>query len=219
MRNIVLLMLVCLVQAVAAEPVRIMAVGDSITQGGKTFTTYRLPLAPKLKAAGRSFVFVGSQVSDSPLGSLRHEGYGGKNAEFLASILEAKLKEHPADILLIHSGHNHSAEEKPIPGIIAATRGMITTARRSNPKVTVLLAQVITSGKLPKYSYLPALNQALADLAKELDVAGQRVVLVDMAQGFDWKTDAVADRVHPNEQGAEKIAARWMQALDSVWPK
>ena len=38
---------------------RIMAIGDSITQGGgKTFATYRLPLAAKLRAAGLRYEFV-----------------------------------------------------------------------------------------------------------------------------------------------------------------
>ena len=45
----------------SAEPVRVMAVGDSITEGGKTFATYRLPLAQRLKAAGYAVAFVGSR--------------------------------------------------------------------------------------------------------------------------------------------------------------
>ncbi|GDY18545.1 hypothetical protein LBMAG55_18680 [Verrucomicrobiota bacterium] len=206
----------------AAEPPaprRIMAVGDSITQGGgATFATYRTVLAAKLRAAGLKFEFVGSQVTTTPQGPLRHEGYGGKNAEFLASILGAKLTAAPADILMIQAGHNHFVEEKPIPGILNATRAMVATARARNPKVVVIVAQVIPAGKLPKYSYIPELNLALAALAKELDRPDQRVLAVDLATGFDVATDTIADRVHPNERGAEKIAQRWAEAL-TPWLK
>jgi lysophospholipase L1-like esterase len=202
--------------AVAASPPppRIMPVGDSITQGGgATFATYRVVLAAKLRAAGARFEFVGSQVTPTPQGPLRHEGYGGKNAEFLAGILDAKLAAAPADILMIQAGHNHFAEEKPIPGILAATRVMVATARARNPHVVVVVAQVIPAGKLPKYAYLPELNVALAALAKELDRPGQRVLTVDLATGFDVAADTIADRVHPNERGAEKIAQRWAEVL------
>ena len=80
------------------------------------------------------------------------------------------------------------------------------------------VAQVTPAGKLPKYSYIPELNLALAALAKELDRPEQRVVSVDLATGFDVATDTIADRVHPNARGAEKIAQRWAEAL-TPWLK
>lgn len=219
MKPLFALSLVCLSAWLgAAEPAvtRIMAVGDSITQGGKTFAAYRIPLAAKLQAAGVRFVFVGSQQTATPQGPLWHEGYGGKNAEYLASILEAKLKAQPADVLMLQAGHNHFIEEKPVPGIVAAHREMITTTRRLNPKTIVFVAQVIPSGKLPKYGYIPELNAALALLVKELHRPAQPVYLVDLATGFDPAKDTIADLVHPNAPGAEKIAQRWSEALIKV---
>lgn len=202
----------------AAEPVRILAIGDSITQGGKTFVTYRLPLDRKLRAAGLRYEFVGTQQSEGPHGPLWHEGYGGKNAEFLAGIMPQKLKQLQPDIILVHCGHNHFAEEKPVPGILAAERAIIEAARKQNPKVVVLLAQVITSGKLPKYGYLPELNQAQVLLARELTQADSPVVIVDQATGFDPQKDTIPDKVHPNAQGAEKMADQWFLALKG-WVK
>ena len=205
--------------APGTKPVRIMPVGDSITEGGKAFPTYRYPLAKKLADAGFKVEFVGSRQSDSPAGVLRHEGYGGKNAEFLATVIGKSFKEHPADLVLIHSGHNHFIEEKPVDGIAAATEAMIKTVREINPRVTVLVAEVITSGKLPKYSYIPQLNEALRKLAARLDTPAQRVIAVNQAGGFDWKTDTIADMVHPNERGAEKMAACWFEALKPLLEK
>lgn len=200
-------------------PVRIMAVGDSITEGADFFSTYRYPLRDRLRAAGCAFEFVGTRTSDTPAGRLAHEGYGGKNTEQLAQIVPEHFRAHPADIVLLHSGHNHTAEEQPVPGIIAATEQLIAAFRAVNPRVIVLLAQVIPAGKLPKYSYLPALNTALAALAARLDTPAQRVILVDQATGFDWTTDTVADHVHPNQQGAQKMADAWFRALQPLLPQ
>ena len=207
---ITLILLLAALPAPAAEKIwRIMPVGDSITEGSKD-AGYRSLLLQKLTDAGYRVQFVGSRGSDP----LRHEGFGGKNAEFLATVAGKDFQKSPADIVLLHSGHNHFAEEKPVPGIIAATEKMIADFRAVNPQVIVLLAQVIPSGKLPKYSYITELNRELAKLAKRLDV-----ILVNQADGFDWQTDTVEDKVHPNAAGKEKMAARWFAALKPIVEK
>jgi lysophospholipase L1-like esterase len=202
-----------------AKTYRIMPIGDSITQGGKTFANYRLPLLEKLTAASYRVQYVGSRTSDSPLGPLAHEGYSGKTAEFLATIIAKSFRDHPADIVLIHAGHNHFAEEKPIGKIIAAHESIIRTCREINPHVIILEAQVIPSGKLPKYAYLPALNEALAKLATRLDAPESPVILVNQAENFDLDKDTIQDKVHPNKSGAEKMAGKWFDALTKVLEK
>lgn len=216
------LCLLAILPGLAAEPRkswRIMPVGDSITEGGSTFSVYRLPLWEKLTAAGYVFEYVGSKTSPSRIGPLLHEGYGGKNAEFLAGVVPGNFAKTPADIVLIQAGHNHSIEEKPIPGILSATESMITAFRKTNPKVIILLAQPILSGKLPKYAYLPDLGKEIAALAKRLNTADSPVIGVDQASGFEFQTDAIADKVHPNAAGAEKMAQRWFDALTKVMGK
>ena len=77
----------------------------------------------------------------------------------------------------------------------------------------MLLALVIPSGKLPKYAYLPELNQAEVLLARELTRPESPVMIVDQFTGFDPQKDTILDKVHPNAQGAEKMAAKWFAAL------
>lgn len=191
---------------------RIMAVGDSITEGGDRFACYRPILAEKLRRAGIPCEFVGSRGP----ADARHEGYSGKDIEFLAQTVPANFARTPADIVLLHAGHNHFASERPVPGMIAAYKRLITSLRTINPRVVVLLAQVIPSGRLPKYSYLPELNEQIAHLVAELHRPDQPVILVNQAEGFDWQSDTVADHVHPNAAGAAKIADRWLAALRAL---
>ena len=208
--------------AAHAGSVTIMPLGDSITEGGGGFVAYRYPLAEKLRAAGFEVEFVGSKTTQakekSPLGVLRHEGYSGQNIQFLANRFEELYRQNPADIILLHAGHNQFADAQPVPGMLVTTRRIIEAARAINPKVTILLAQVITSGKLPKYSYIPEYNAGLVGLAAEYDKPEQRVILVNQAEGFDWETDTISDKVHPSARGAEKMAAKWFEALQKVLP-
>lgn len=204
--------------AESARAVRLLCAGDSITEGGSSFSNWRFPLWEKLTAAGYHVEFVGSRTSPSRIGPLRHEGYGGKNVEFLAAQLEKSFPSPAPDILLLHAGHNHFADEKPVPGMLAATERIIARARGANPRVIVLLAQVIPSLKLPKYSYIPEFNSALLSLASRLSTSDSPVRIVDQASGFDPAADTVADLVHPNDSGAAKMAGKWFQALVAVLP-
>jgi acetyl esterase/lipase len=206
----------------AKKPVTIMPLGDSITEGGNGFVIYRYPLMEKLLKAGYNVAYVGSKTTQplagSALGALPHEGYAGQNVAFIKARFAELYRANPADIILFHAGHNQFADQHPIPGMLKDTRDIIGTARSINPKVTILLGQVITSGKLPKYSYIRDYNQSLVALAAELNTAQQPVIPVDHAAGFNWRTDTIADRVHPNAQGAEKMASRWFEALAKILP-
>jgi len=208
--------------AADGEPrARLMCVGDSITEGATAFTVYRPILNNLLTTAGYRFEFVGSKVNTQAGQTLRHEGYSGNNAEQIAVHIQNNFFANMADIVLIHAGHNNDAsvdtEQVIITRVETAVRSMITTARTHNPKAIILLAQVITSAKLPKYSYIPALNTRMAEVALELHSAAQPVIIVDHATGWDPGShagaDTVSDLVHPSAQGANKMANQWFNAL------
>ncbi len=204
-----LVLMAAAVVGVSAGELTVLPLGDSITEGGASFTCYRQVLVPELKKRGARVRFVGprqDQVS-------AHAGYGGKNANHLRGIIESVYTRFPADVVLLHAGHNCFSEDEPVAGIVEDTGAIIATIRAINPEAIILLAQVIPAGKLPKYDYLPALNRELAVLAERLDSDRSPVILVNQAEGFDWRTDTVADRVHPNGNGAAKMAEKWLEAL------
>ena len=98
--------------------------------------------------------------------------------------------------------------------MIASYRHIIQTILKINPDAKILLAKVIPSGKLPKYSYIPQLNKEIELLVKRLN--NNNVVVVDQEKGFDWTTMTVKDMVHPNEKGAEHMASIWFDAIQKL---
>lgn len=187
----------------------ILCLGDSITQGGGSFVSYREILAPALAARNVSVQFIGPNKDAVSA----HAGFGGKSTADLLKMSKEIYEKYPADIVLIHSGHNSFSENKPVAGIVRDTEAIMANMRAINPKVKFLLAQVIPSGKLPKYSYIPELNTELAILAKRMADEGTDITLVNQAEGFKWETDTIADHVHPNRAGASKMADKWLAAL------
>lgn len=212
------LLLCCAIVAIAQEkkPRRftLMGLGDSITEGADYFTCYLYPLWEKLFTAGYQFDFIGPRESKCRIGTLSHCGFSGKNVEFLESKIDSIYRLCPADIVLLHAGHNHTVEENPVPGMIASYKSIINKILAINPHAHILIAQVIPSGKLPKYSYIPELNEAIAKMVECLNL--RQVSLVNQAFGFDWQKYTVCDKVHPNEAGAEKMATVWFEALKKI---
>lgn len=193
----------------------IMGLGDSITEGGDSFSSYLYPLWEKLFTAGYDVDFIGPRQSECRIGRLSHCGFSGKPVEYLDSLIDSVYRRYPADIVLLHAGHNHFAEERPVEGMVRAYKSIIGKIHAVNPRAYVFLAKVTPSGKLPKYSYIPELNRRIEALADSLK--GDRVVLADMATGHDWRTMTIADKVHPNAAGREFMACVWMKAISGVF--
>jgi lysophospholipase L1-like esterase len=191
--------------------ISILGLGDSITEGGPEFFSYLFPLDSMLRRVGYQPRFIGPRQSVQHGDTLYHAGFSGRNAEFLAACIDSIYSAFPADIVLLHAGHNHFQEETPVPGIIQAQRTIIQTIKKINARTRILVAGVITSGKLPKYEYIPQLNASLQKMVDSLHDPG--VIFVDQSQPWNWTQYTIHDKVHPNRSGAQVIASTWFRSM------
>ncbi len=195
----------------AGKKTTILGLGDSITEGSTDFFSYLFPLDSLLRKAGYPVKFIGPRRSVQNGDTMFHFGSGGKTAEFVAKQIDSIYALYPADIVLLHAGHNHFVEEAPVPGIIAAQKKIVQAIRRQKASAFVFIAAVITSGKLPKYSYIPELNNAIRSMVMEMQ--DDHVIFVDQSRDWDWAKYTIADKVHPNRDGARHIATNWFNAI------
>ena len=96
-----------------------------------------------------------------------------------------------------------------------ALAGIVARLRSANPRVTVLLAQLIPTSRAALRPGIERLNAEIPGLAARLDSAPSRVLAVDHASGFDAARDT-RDGIHPNAAGEEKMAAVWHGALQRL---
>jgi len=225
------------VAAVRARKVRIMPLGDSTTYT----TCYRGYLWRKLIESGHSrFDFVGSRntVRDCAFTSFDrdHEGHGGYLVTDLlkststgrspgadpadlyvasAADLATWFDGRPADIVLMHFGTNDLWSDRPPASILDAYGVILARLRAANPRVRLLVAQLIPlhpTGCPDCPARVRALNALLPGWAAGHSTPTSPVQVVDQWTGFDVDTDT-RDRIHPNDRGAAKITARWFEAL------
>jgi acyl-CoA thioesterase-1 len=208
-------------------PLKIMMIGDSITQGNQQYPSYRRPLYFKLKQSGLDFDFVGSKKGNYPYTEKvnkdfddDHESQWGWRSDQIITndyqnhlYLAESIKANKPDVLLIHIGMNDILQKGSYGAIQAADNvdKIIDIAKIYNPDVKVVLGQIIGTDKKNARQDIIYYNQLLANLASKTD----SVILVDQYKDFDSKKDSW-DGLHPNSQGQEKMAQKWANALLSL---
>ena len=200
--------------------VRIMPLGDSITQSNKGFPSYRYYLWHLAIDKGYHIDFVGSRrgVGNGPPANpdfdMDHEGHAGWKADEILAHIQAWALEASPDIVLLHIGHNDLCRGQSVASTVTDIGDIVDVLRMVNPHVRILLAQVIASASTC-HAGIPALNARLPALVADKDRAESPVTLVDQHSGFDPST-MTYDGTHPNAVGELRMADRWFEKLVPV---
>jgi lysophospholipase L1-like esterase len=196
----------------AAAGVRIMPLGDSITDGANVPGGYRIALWARLSRDGAAVDFVGSrQNGPATLGDRDHEGHSGWRIDDLAEAVESWLAQHRPEIVLLMIGTNDVLQEQEVAAAPARLGALLDRITAALPRARVLVATLPPLGKPAWQTQVDAFNRALPAIVQGRARAGKRVQLVDVARGMTAAD--LADGVHPNDGGYAKLAAAWYAAL------
>lgn len=218
----------------AGIPLRILPLGDSITQADNRHYSYRYYLWILLTDAGFNFDFVGSMnhnFSGNPTWPTHagrsfdsdHEGHWGWSADQILYGFPQKrderlsewLKGYTPDIVLLHLGTNDVLQFESAFSTTTELRQIIETLRDDNPMVIVLLAKLIPVLKAGMDPHIDDLNARFDALAAEISTPASPVIIVDQYDGLNGETD-MCDPLHPSSSGELKMAARWFEALQDI---
>jgi lysophospholipase L1-like esterase len=206
--------------ALAARPVKIMPLGDSITKGGgcDSPVSYRKYLSDSLQAHGIDFDFVGSKNCQTDMGyDVDNEGLAGNTSwNILYANHDSAETEtiydwaprYKPDIVLLLLGTNDVALNFTPDSTMKCLTEIVRVLREANPEVKIYLAQILPM--LEKWGMKERaviLNDSIAALAPRLNA-----ILVDQYTGIDPDHD-IYDGTHPNNIGYGKMAVKWFAAL------
>ena len=231
--RITCLFIVLISIASAADPIRILCIGDSITQGGKADReewTYRLPLQEMLLDAGIDFDFIGTRSQGLqpeakwPEAKGRpfdpdHEGYYGAKTAFVRDKLKENLpKLAPPDVALIHLGTNDQKGEGFPETIVKPLEEIVTMLRGKNPHVRIVVGHLNFNGGAAL-----KIRPLVEEMAARLTTAESPVATAHIYRGwienpategadtFDW--------AHPNPQGQRKMAGAFHAVFKPMLPE
>lgn len=232
-----LLFTVCLVlgnlvpACAQTRPVRIMPLGDSLTQASPGYRGFLYQL---LVGAGYKVEFVGSKTDKGkPVGSPKHEGHGGftigpgkskadawsNGKGNLFDNLDAWLKAQP-DVVLLLIGTNDffnvgnlQPGYKPDQAGPAKLGALLDKIHALSPN-----SKVIVSSILPvewDANFAKAFNRAIPGLVASRPFA----VFADLNSKTAFRAgDWSGDKLHPSDQGYQKIAKSWFDVLKTTLP-
>ncbi|MEV4460756.1 SGNH/GDSL hydrolase family protein [Microbispora sp. NPDC049633] len=191
--------------------VRVMPLGDSITDGFTVPGGYRIDLWRKLAAGGHRVDFVGS-MSNGPasLGDHDHEGHSGLRIDEIDAGIVSRLRTHTPRTVLLHIGTNDVYQNPN--GASSRLATLIDRITATSPEAEVFVATIIPLSGAD--ATVRSFNAAIPGMVRTRAAAGRRVHLVDMYGALT--TADLADGVHPSAAGYAKMATVWYDALRSV---
>ncbi|MFJ3878054.1 SGNH/GDSL hydrolase family protein [Streptomyces sp. NPDC090077] len=183
-----------------------MPLGDSITQGvgSSTGAGYRGPLEQLL---GQDVDFVGSQRG-GPIPDPNHEGHSGYMIGQLGDGIDGWLALAQPDVVLLHAGIN-DLDRGQGDGAAGRLLALITHIKADRPGSVVLVMGLIpTTGGVEQ--------QAVRFNAALRAHAGEAFTYVEPPS---LGPDDMADRLHPNDAGYQRLAEAFGIPLAQVTSK
>lgn len=195
---------------------RIMPLGASITAGVGTDPQngYRKPLREQLTEEGWTVDMVGSEA-DGDFDDNQHEGHPGFVVDQMINEADKTIFDQPPNVVLINCGTNDADpnRDEDVPGTADRMRAVLEHLLDNVEGVTVVLSTLLPHKVAENDANVDIINEGYRSLVTDLAGQGQKVVLAEMNNGFFEPDEDYSDDLHPNEQGAAKMATVWDQAL------
>ena len=206
---------------IASEPpstdrvVRIMPLGDSITDGWGVPGGYRILLEDLLAASGARFDFVGTLGNGPPeLADRDHEGHSGWRIDELDVGANSWVAQLRPDVVLVLAGTNDVWQQFHLDLAPQRLLALLETLNRVAPGVRIVVASL---PPLPdRAAERDAFNASLPAVVATARAQGIAVVLTP--SGSALTNEDLEDRVHPNQAGHGKLASAFHAAVIGSTP-
>jgi lysophospholipase L1-like esterase len=226
----------------SVNPIKIMPVGDSITDDCVFNGAWRRYLQPLLDTNGYPFRFVGRYAS-APSGSftqVNHEGFCGAVVAppgvfsahgystidcYLQKTVADALTSNIPDLVLVLIGANDIGRGRNPYQVATNDMPTLLNIIFSNaPNANVILAKITTlqnamTGGLNYGAYstnVPIYNACLQAMVNQQRALGKNVSLADMFSVVDAGTMFNGDHLHPNALGLQAIAQEWFTRIQAI---
>jgi lysophospholipase L1-like esterase len=195
--------------------VRIMPLGDSITEGTQVPGGYRIGLWQRLSAGGYRDDFVGTQFNGpAALGDHDHEGHPGWRIDQIDANIAGWLSTAGPRTVLLHIGTNDVLQNYDLAGAPGRLSALIDHITAAAPTADVFVATIIPLASSSQEAAARTFNAAVPGIVQGKVGSGKRVHLVDMHAALTAAD--LTDGIHPTAGGYDKMAATWYAALRSV---
>jgi lysophospholipase L1-like esterase len=195
--------------------VRVMPLGDSITEGTQIPGGYRNGLWQRFTGNRYRVDFVGSQFNGpASLGDHDHQGHPGWRIDQIDANIVNWLRNTTPRTVLLHIGTNDILQNFNVSGAPARLSTLVDRITATVPAADVFVATIIPLSNSGQEANARTFNATIPGMVQSKVNAGKRVHMVDMHAALT--TADLIDGIHPTATGYDKMAAKWFTALQSV---
>lgn len=215
----------------SADPIKVMVVGDSISQGKAGDWTWRYRFVARMTAGGQSVAMVGprtwlynrqtGQQGDQHYvdrGFDRdHDALWGQPLFVAERTIRPDVAKARPDVLLVLLGINDLLMFDRTPAAIESSlRAFVADARVANPHIGLVLGTLLPTQRArvdPSFAAcVTDYNRRLRAVAAELDRTGSAIRVAETGAKIVPMTD-LYDGLHPNARGEVKIATAFVTGM------
>lgn len=199
---------------------RLMPLGDSITQGYQSTTGdgYRLTLQADLTGVGDQLLYVGTQVSGT-MTNPQNEGHDGWRIDQIAGIATNVLNEFSPNVVTLLIGTNDYNQNYDVADAPTRMHNLIDQIFAAAPSTSIVVAAIPRSSDANLEAGFETFNAAVQADVSARQNSGQHV-LFQTTSDLDPVADK-ADSLHPNDSGYVKLGndfdAGVEGAVDAGW--
>ncbi|KAG2022341.1 lipolytic enzyme [Coprinopsis cinerea AmutBmut pab1-1] len=199
---------------VQTGPIITLPLGDSITFGIGTNdgNSYRKYLKDRLLQDGITIDYIGT-VKAGNMEDNDCQGHSGATIDQISGYANTALAQRP-QVVLLKAGTNDMAQNRDLANAPNRLMALVDKILTASPNATVLVASLVplSFGQANVNTY----NTRIQQLVEQKAAQGQHVVFVSMAAVTN---SDLADGVHPNANGYQKMATAWYNGWISAKQK
>ena len=223
-------------QAESNGGVRVMPLGDSITEGylpSGANGGYRVELFRQAVRAGKNITFVGTQQNgpttvENRTFPRRHEGRGGYTiaaggqGALAGTVTDTAISMYHPNIVLLMIGTNDINGNINVSTAPTRLGQLIDEIIADAPSALVVVASIIPIANDGSNQRIPNYNAAIPGLVATRAAAGKHVVFLDNYAAFikdtNFRTSLMVDNLHPNAAGYDLLGRTFYDAIAALLP-
>jgi lysophospholipase L1-like esterase len=186
--------------------VKVMPMGDSITQVGGTAMGFKGYLLDRLVAAGERVDYVGSQVATAPAGlkDRDHEGHSGWQNSNFQPTAGGFVSTYRPSVVVYHVGTNDIWSNIDANTAIVRLRDVLTKIYAAKSDTHVVLAEIVRMN-VGKDAQWQSYNSQIPRVVSDFKAQGRKISLADLSAAVTT-ADLQGDGIHLTDGGHRKMA-------------
>lgn len=197
-----------LVPAIAQSSIKVMPLGDSLTDGHTSPGSYRVDLINK----GIPINFVGSQQNGpASLSDKDHEGHLGWYINDIKGSIVGWLNTYQPGYILLLIGTNDINRNDDVANAPSRLSSLLDTIINTSPNAYLLVGSIPPIADPSANARVIAYNSTIPGIVAQKQSQGKHIYFVNINSSIN--TSDLTDGVHINTTGYSKMATQWYSAL------